>query len=644
MTYPIVDLHDLDVVHRGGDVVDARQVDGVLVGDVRPDVAVGVGVGVDLGDRHGGVVDVGLDVGVDIGVVSEAGGEVVYVVGHHDAEDHRRDCTAGSIGQVHVGHCGGSSTEDVGDGVETALGDGVVGVVDPCGEGAVLVLVGVLVPEVPDGVGVSGLDRVLCVPGEVVVGIGVVRDTGVHCERDVRDDDQERHNDDGCEGEGLDHLPKGTGESGDPDGVGPLPEVGGLQHADDDDGGSDCEDGADDCGVGVGGPYCEEHHEHPDGDEQPGGGVVPPQVDVCAVDGVAYGQPHRQPAVVGGDVGHGHVCACELVHDRVGVHAVAVDEGREQVGRGDCEHRGDDHEHDNECGYCDDPGFGADPHEHEREDDGDDRNENGSGVDGVPESGGHVVCRGDQCSDENRDDVADEDVLEVPSPEAVDDDLDDHGDDHQDHEEAESVPGERGQRQEHPGEDGVHEDALLGGLLGIGRLDHPDHEPCREGQQEGCESVLGSAGEDSGADGEGQEREHEGGDDADPLVEHLPGDEEHGDAGERTDHGVQGGEGRGSGLGCTHPGGGEHGCNSGSEEVHQGRIDVESSDRVIDGRIGHRIAAVQDTFNHMQVILRTRTARQRETAVGGDTISEHRAQRECHDHDDAERERTPVVL
>ena len=40
----IVDLHDLDVVHRGGDVVDARQVDGVLVGDVRPDVAVGVGV------------------------------------------------------------------------------------------------------------------------------------------------------------------------------------------------------------------------------------------------------------------------------------------------------------------------------------------------------------------------------------------------------------------------------------------------------------------------------------------------------------------------------------------------------------------------------------------------------------------------
>ena len=640
----LVGVHDLDVVHGAGDVVDSRKVHGVLVGDVRPDVAVRVGVGVDLGDGHGGVVDVGLEVRVDVGVVAEAGREAVDVVGHQDAHHHRGDRSAGTVGQVHVGDRGGASSEDVGDGLETALGDRVVGVVDPGGEGAVLVHSVVLVPEVPDGVGVACLDRVVGVSGEVVVGIGVVRDTGVHGEREVRDDDEQRDDDDGCEGEGLDQFPEGTGESGDPDGVGPVPEVGCLQYADDDHGGSDCEDGADDSGVGVGGPDREEHHEHPDGDEQPGGGVVLPEVDVCAVDGVAYGQPHGQPAVVGGDVGHGDVAACELVHDRVGVHAVAVDERREQVGGRDGEHGGDDDEHDDECGDRDDPGLGAESHEHEREHDGDDRYEDGSGVDGVPEPGGHVVGRGDERSDEDRDDVSEEDVLEVPSPEAVDDDLDDHRDDHQDDEEAESVPCEGRQGQEDSGEDGVDENALLGCVLGIGRLDHLDREPGREGQQEGRESVLGSAGEDRGADGEGQEREHEGCDDADPLVEHLPGDEEHGDAGERTDHGVQGRQGRGSGLGDTHPGGGEHGCDSGSDEVHQGRIDVESSDRIVDGRIGHRITAVQDTFNHMQVILRTRTARQRETAVGGDTISEDRAQREGHEHDYAERERTPVVL
>ena len=577
-------------------------------------------------------------------MVAKAGREVVHVVGHDQTHHHGGDRSGCAAGHVHLGDCGGSAADGVDDCVEPALGDGIVGVVDPGDEGAVLLDGPVLVPDPSDGVGVTGLDRVLGVAAEVVVGIGVVGDSGVHGERDVGDDDEEGHDDDGREREGLDHLPEESGEPCGLHGRVPVLQVGLLQDADDDDGGSDGEDGANDGRVGVGGPDGEEHSEHPEGDEQPGGGVVPPEVHVCAVDGVADGKPHREPAVVGGHVGHGDVAAGQLIHDGAGVDAVAEDECVVESGGGDREDGRDDHEHDDECGDDDDPGLGADRHEHEREDDGDDRHEEGSGVDRVPQSRGQVVCSGDERSDEDRHDVSEEDCLEVPSPEAVDHDLQDHGDDHDDDEEAEPVPGQGREGQEHAGDEGVDQDGLLVGVLGIGGLDHLDCEPGHEGDQEGGEAVLGPAGEDGGADGERQEGEDEGRDDSDPLVEHLLGDKEDGDTCEGPDDRVEGSDGGGCGLGGAHAERGQHRCDPGSDEVEEGRIDVQSSDWIVDGRVRHGVAAVQDTFNHVQVILRTRTARQRETAVGGDTISEHRAQRECHDHDDAERERTPVVL
>ena len=371
--------------------------------------------------------------------------------------------------------------------------------------------------------------------------------------------------------------------------------------------------------------------------------MVLPEVDVSAVEGVADGQPHGQPAVVGGDVGHGDVAAGQLIHYRAGVDAVAPDEVVVQVGRRDGEDGRDDNEHDDECGHGDDPGLGADRHEDEREHDGDDHDEEGSGVDGLPQSRGHVVCGGDQRADEQRRDVSEQDGLEVPSPEAVDDDLKDHGDDQDDDEEAESVPGQSGQCHEDSGDDRVDEDCLLGCVLRIGSLDHLDDEPGHERDQERGETVLGSAGEDGGADGERQEGEDQGCDDSDPLVEHLLRDEVHGDACQGTDDRVECSDRRGGGLGGGHAQSCQDGGDARSDEVEEGRIDVESSVGIIDGRIRHGIAAVQNTFNHVQVILRTRTARQSEPSVGGDTICEHRAQRERHNHDDAERERTPVV-
>ena len=639
----IVGVHDLHGVHAGHDGVDGCQVHGVLVGYVGPDVAVRVGVGCDVVDGGGGVLDESPDLLVHVGVAVEAGCEVVHVVGQDDAEHHGCDRSACAFGEVHVRHGRGSATDCVDDGIESALGDRVVGVVDPGHEGSILGLVLHGVPEVPDGVGVACLDRVLGVAAEVVVGVGVVGDTGVHGERDVGDDDEKGHDDHGCEREGLDHLPEESGEPGGPHGCPPVPEVRGLEDTDDDDGGSDGEDCADDRGVGVGGPDREEHAEHPDRDEQPGGGVVLPEVDVSAVEGVADGQPHREPSVIGGHVGHGDVAACQLIHDRAGVDAVAPDEVVVQVGRRYGEDGRDDNEDDDECGHGDDPGLGADRHEDQREHDGDDHHEKGSGIDCLPESGGHVVCRGDQCADEQSRDVSEQDGLEVPSPEAVDHDLEDHGDDQDDHEEAEPVPCQRGEGHEDACDHGVDEDGLLGDILGIGGLDHLHDEPGHERDQERCETVLGSAGEDGGADGERQEGEDQGCDDSDPLVEHLLGDKVHGDACQGADDRVEGSDRRGRGLGGGHAHACQHGGDAGSDEVEEGREDVESSVGIVDGRIRHGVAAVQNTFNHVQVILRTRTARQSEVSVGGDTVCEHRAQRERHDHDDAERERTPVV-
>ena len=192
----VVGVHDLDGVHTGHDGLDRRQVDGVLIGDVGPDVSVGLGVGCDLIDSGRGVLDVSPDGVVDVGVLSEAGCEVVHVVGHDDAEHHRGDRSAGAGGQVHVRCRGGSAAEGVDDGLESALGDRVVGVVDPGDECTVLGLVLHGVPEVPYWVGVAGLDRVVGVAAEIVVGVGVGGDTGVHGERDVGDDDEERHDDD----------------------------------------------------------------------------------------------------------------------------------------------------------------------------------------------------------------------------------------------------------------------------------------------------------------------------------------------------------------------------------------------------------------------------------------------------------------
>ena len=343
----------------------------------------------------------------------------------------------------------------------------------------------------------------------------------------------------------------------------------------------------------------------PDGNEQPGRAAVPPEVDVGAVDAVADGQPHGDPSVVGRDVGHGHVAVGDLVHDGAGVDAVAEDEVLEQAGCRDGEDRGDDDEGDDQTGDRHDPGLGAERQEDVGKHEGDDRHEEGSGEDRVPEARRHVVCGSEDDSDDHCDRVSEEDGGEVPAPEPVGDDLGDHRDGEEHRDEAEPVPGERGQEQEDTCDEGVDQDGLPRGILGIGCLDHPDEEVGHERDQERGERIGVAAGEDRRVDGERQEGEQQGCHDADPLVEHLLTDEVDGDACEGPDNGVDPGQGGGCGLGCAHAERGEHRGDACGQEVHERRIHGESADGVVDGRIREGVRTVQNAFDYVQMILCT---------------------------------------
>ena len=201
--------------------------------------------------------------------------------------------------------------------------------------------------------------------------------------------------------------------------------------------------------------------------------------------------------------------------------------------------RQEDDEHDDECGDGHDPGLGLDCLEQESEDDGDDRDEEGSGEDRIPETGRHVVeCRDDD-TDQHRDGICDEGGCDVPSLEAVHEKLDDHRDDQEDQQDAESVPGEGGQGEEHSGQYCVDVNRFAGLALGIHCLDHLDEEQGHERDEEGREGILGSTGEHGGGDGQSEERKDERCDDSCLLSVELLCNEEHGDAGEGTDDGVE---------------------------------------------------------------------------------------------------------
>ncbi len=637
----VVGVHDLLLVHPVGHGVDRGEVDGILLGEVRFDLSVRVGVGPDLLDCGGGVLDERPDLVVD-GRGREAGGEVGVRVGEHDAEHHGGDGGSGAVREIHLRGRGGSASDGVGDGIELALGDGVVGVVDPGHDGAVLVGVPVVIPDVPHGVGVAGLDGEGGVAGVEGVPLGVGGLSRVDGEAEVGDDDEQGDDEDGHEREGLDHLPEASGHPGGLDVGGPVPDLGLPEHSHDDRGGPDGEHAADDGRGGVAGPGREEHDEQPDDHEELGRGAVPPQVDVGLVDGEADREPHGQPAVVGGDVGHGHVAVGELLHYRTRVDRVPEDEIVVHPGGCDGEGRAEHQEDDDQCGDRDHPGLLPEGHEDEGEHDGDDGDEDGSGVDGVHEAGRHVVRGGDEGPDEDHHSVPEGRVGEVLAPDAGGDGLEDHRDCDEDDRDTEAVPGEGGQHHEDPGDRAVDQDGLPRGLLGIQGLDHLHGEVRHESDEEGGQGILVAAGEDRGADREGHERDDQGSHYTYRLVEHLLADQIDRDAQKSPEDGIQHSQGHRSGLGGTHASA-EDGSDARRKEVHEGRDVQGTADGIVDGRIRHGPGAIEDAFDHMQMVLCTRTAGQGEIPIRGNAVGEHETQQERYDHDDAQDECTPVA-
>ncbi len=623
VAYLVVGLHDLLLIHSGDDGVHGSQVDGVLVRHIGPDLSVGIGASLDLVDCGRGDIDECPYLVVD-GGIGEAAAEVGIAVGEHDAEHHRRYKGTGSVGGVHLRRCGSSASEGVGDAVEPALGDRVVGIVDPGDEGAVLGGVLVALPDLSDRVGVPGLDGEGRVSGVVGIALGVAGLSRIHCEAEVGDDDEQGHDEHGRQREGLGHLLEASGEARGLDIGHPVPGLGPPEGSDDDGCGTDGEDASDDRSGGVAGPYREEGDEQPNDHEELCGGVVPPEVDVGLVDREADREPHGQPAVVGGDVGHGHMAVRELLHDGVRVHRVPEDEVIECSGHRDGEDRAEDEEGDDQCGDRDHPGLGPERDEGECEHDGDDGDEDRPGVGCIHQARRNVVGRGNQGPDQDCGRVSGRDACEILAPYAGCDGLKDHCDRQEDDREAESVPGEGCERQEHSGDCPVDEDGLLGGLVRIGGLDHLHGEVGHECDEESRQRILIAAGEHGSADRQGHECDEEGCNYTYRLVEHLFADQVHRDAQKSPEDGIQHSQGHGCGLGGSHATL-EDGGDAGPEEVHEGR-DVEgSSDRIVDRCVRHGPVAIEDAFDYMQMILCTRAPGQGEIPIRGYSVGENEA-------------------
>ena len=542
-------VHLLDLVLGDGlhDVIGYGQVHRVLVrqgGDVDSGEVVGIGRDVILRTASGGQP-------LHLSVV-ETGGrdvrpEVLEVRREHYTEGERGDDLRTAIGQIDGRHRRGPSAHGIGDALESALYDGIVGVTYPSYEGTALVHIGILVPERVDHGVLGGVDRVAepsVVSGLLVVGGG----GGVDGVYRVGQYHQKNGHQKGGEREELECLP-GTGlDTVAPEGC----EVSFHVHGPDDPhgqcGASDGECGTCQYGIVRIEPSHKEHGEEEQHGEpvHPGVGVLP--VSVKHPSAVDQREPEGEPSVIRGHAGDACAgCAVdEGLHEAPVVHAVPVGHRVGYLGQSEGEGDGDDRDGDDEYGDRDDPRLLLDGREGDAERDGQETEDESTGEHGVPQSDGDVItCSEDESDGEDRVDY-EGGGPHVPSADTLDDHRYRETDRRDDDIHPEIGPGKYDRCEEYPCEDGVPEGGLVvEDALGTGdgipvhrfecRCQEVDHPGCDEADEREARPV----GERGRHDEQREEGVEQGCDDTDGLVslEHLLGGHVDGDAGERSEYG-----------------------------------------------------------------------------------------------------------